>query len=409
MVADFAPRAAEPSCPVARCGCGCLFPTPTTITRPILVRPTATYVDNGQLLIDNNLDNSYNHCRFMAKRAPKDFDQWLIEQIAASAKDIASLAVREFGLTRQAVSRHLRRLVAAGVLEASGQTRGRIYKLARLDRHGFHRSLTRQLQEDEVWRAELGPRLEQIPDTVRGICQYGFTEIFNNAIEHSESDGILVMFVRDAVNLQIVVQDQGVGIFAKLRRDLSLDDERHAVLELSKGKVTTDPERHTGEGIFLTSRMFDVFNISSGALNLCHQASGRDWLLESLPLETPGTLVGMTIAVCSTRTLQEVFDAFAGEHSDWGFARTNLLVDLARHEGEKLLSRSQAKRLLARVERFKEVVLDFDGVEMIGQAFADETFRVFQHAYPETRLTFKNTTPEVDRMIRHVLMDGAPS
>lgn len=40
-------------------------------------------------------------------------------------------------------------------------------------------------------------------------------------------------------------------------------------------------------------------------------------------------------------------------------------------------SRSQAKRLLARVDKFKKVIFDFDDVEPIGQAFADEVFCVF--------------------------------
>ncbi len=37
-----------------------------------------------------------------------------------------------------------------------------------------------------------------------------------------------------------------------------------------------------------------------------------------------------------------------------------------------------------RFERFQTVVLDFTGVEEIGQDFADEVFRVFQRAHPAT-------------------------
>ena len=59
-----------------------------------------------------------------------------------------------------------------------------------------------------------------------------------------------------------------MGIFKKIQKALDLLDERHAILELAKGKLTTDPKHHTGEGIFFTSRMFDEFTILSGGVLL---------------------------------------------------------------------------------------------------------------------------------------------
>jgi hypothetical protein len=76
---------------------------------------------------------------------------------------------------------------------------------------------------------------------------------------------------------------------------------------------------------------------------------------------------------------------------------------LAQYEGEKLVSRSQAKRVANRFERFKRVELDFTGIEEIGQAFADEMFRVFATAHPEIRITPLNTGPAVAQMIRRAV------
>lgn len=88
----------------------------------------------------------------------------------------------------------------------------------------------------------------------------------NNAIDHSEGKTLHagVFKYRNSVNIYIV--DDGEGIFKKIRRLCRLADERQAILELSKGKLTTDPERHTGEGIFFTSRAFDTFEIESKGL-----------------------------------------------------------------------------------------------------------------------------------------------
>ncbi len=65
-----------------------------------------------------------------------------------------------------------------------------------------------------------------------------------------------------------------------------------------------------------------------------------------------------------------------------------------------LITRSQAKRLMQRVERFKTVVLDFTGVAGIGQAFADEVFRVFANAHPDVELVSVHAVPAVQQMIR---------
>src|SRR5438067_215023 len=82
--------------------------------------------------------------------------------------------------------------------------------------------------------------------------------------------------------------DDGVGIFEKIRRQCKLDDHRQAILELSKGKLTTDPERHTGQGIFFTSRIFDEFLIRSDHFIFGHFRKEGDWLVEVAPKDSPG-------------------------------------------------------------------------------------------------------------------------
>ena len=64
------------------------------------------------------------------------------------------------------------------------------------------------------------------------------------------------------------------------------------------------------------------------------------------------------------------------------------------------ISRAEAKRLLQRIDRFRCVVLDFDQVSSIGQAFADEIFRVFANEHPEVQIFPVHATGEVQQMIR---------
>ncbi len=219
----------------------------------------------------------------------------------------------------------------------------------------------------------------------------------NNAIDHSGSDKIKVWCARNALYTQVWVSDDGEGIFNKIQKALQLYDPREAILELAKGKFTTDPENHSGEGIFFSSKVFDLFDIRSGSLHFMHD-DGRDDLLIERPKNAPGTLVVMRLMNNSKRTTKEIFDKFAAPE-EYTFAKTIVPVKLGQYEGEKLVSRSQAKRLIFRFEKFRTVILDFTGVEEIGQAFSDEVFRVFQKAHPETRLVPVNMTAAVKDMV----------
>ena len=222
--------------------------------------------------------------------------------------------------------------------------------------------------------------------------------MFNNAIDHSGGSEILVQIRKNAVNTEMVLMDNGVGIFKKIQTAMNLLDERHAILELSKGKLTTDPNNHTGEGIFFTSRMFDKFDILSGGIFFTHQfGDDEDWILERDKFET-GTSVWMEIHNHTARTTKRIFDQFTSG-DDFGFNKTVVPVKLAQYGNDKLISRSQAKRVLARIELFKVVIFNFEGVEFIGQAFADEIFRVFSQKHPEIELMTQKTNSEVRRMI----------
>jgi hypothetical protein len=67
--------------------------------------------------------------------------------------------------------------------------------------------------------------------------------------------------------------------------------------------------------------------------------------------------------------------------------------------GERFVSRSEAKRLLHGMEKFEEVVLDFRGVQSVGQGFADEVLRVWSRAHPGTRLIPEHMNDAVRFMV----------
>ena len=332
--------------------------------------------------------------------------KFIVESLGEHPRDIARLTADKFACSRQAVHKHLQRLIADGCVTNGGQTRNKTYQLAPLVKWHKLYPLASGLAEDAVWRTDISELLGKLPENVLGIWHYGFTEMFNNVIDHSGAKIVAITLTKTAASTTIDIYDDGVGIFKKIQAALNLMDERHAVLELAKGKFTTDPRNHSGEGIFFTSRMFDEFMISSGEVFFSHEFDKKeDWILQS-GSAGGGTLVKMVLHNHTARTTKKVFDKFTSD-DEYGFTKTVVPVKLMRYGDDNLMSRSQAKRLLARLDRFRTVVLDFSDVATVGQAFADEVFRVFRFKNPGVEIIPIHASSEVKRMISRAEALGA--
>ena len=243
--------------------------------------------------------------------------QFIINNVEAHAGVIVALAADRFNISRQAVNVHIKRLIEQKSIVAEGNTRNRTYRLHPLIEDIKTYELS-GLEEDRVWRDFVSPKLGTLPDNVIDIWHYGFTEMLNNAIDHSQGRYAIVSVKKNPVFSEVVVTDNGFGIFTRIQKLLELNDERHAVLELSKGKLTTDPANHTGEGIFFSSRMFDEYAILSGGIYFSHEYNKpEEWIMERNNPKS-GTTVFMKMSNNSTRKMKTVFDEYAtGE--DYGF------------------------------------------------------------------------------------------
>jgi anti-sigma regulatory factor (Ser/Thr protein kinase) len=339
------------------------------------------------------------HPKSTARKEGGTVAEFILGAVEEHPVDLVRFAAVRFGVSRQAIHRVVRRLIAQRSIQASGQTRGRRYELGPLREMVEELEVTPHLDEARVWTETVRPRLSGAPENVLAICQYGFTEMLNNVVDHSGSRTAVITVRKAPRGIELKIRDEGIGIFRKIQTERGLANEHEAILELTKGKLTTDPAHHTGEGIFFTSRMFDGFIIRSGTVALACAEGRGDWSFEEQE-PTVGTSVDMAIDLTAKRTTQEVFDRFASAEGDFSFDRTHLVVRLVEPEGPTLVSRSQAKRVLARLEKFREVVLDFSGVESVTPAFADEIFRVFASRHPEVHLMPVHDNEQVRRMIR---------
>lgn len=334
----------------------------------------------------------------MAK--PSKFEE-IVRSVTADAvahpRDLTRYYAQQFGISRVAANKYVRRLETEGWIARSGPATHPVFS------PGYKRRVSRlyslqRLEEDIVWSRDFRPYFA-LAGNVQNIAQHGLTEMVNNAIDHSAGASVFVWMSQDESVLRIIVSDNGVGIFEKITTALGLADMRQALFELAKGKLTTDPSKHSGEGVFFTSRMFDSFDIDANGLRFRHDDKiARDWLGETKGVFPGGTAVFMRIGLGSQRTTAEIFNQYMNAPHDFDFSKTVVPMKLARYGDEQLVSRSQAKRLIARFDRFKTVILDFAEISEIGQAFADELFRVYRSAHLDIDISPINMTEQVERM-----------
>jgi len=272
--------------------------------------------------------------------------------------------------------------------------------VARWSNPTWERSLPiADLQEDAVWREVVVDLLQdRLSPEARSIAGYAFTEMVNNAIDHSGAATVEVRIWTTRFEIRFEVTDQGRGALPHLQQRLELEDAYDALGELTKGKTTTDPDRHTGEGIFFTSKAVDIFTLESAGLRWTVDNVRQDQAVGTSEIEH-GTRVRWELDPETQRSLADVFGAYTEDHE---FTRTRTVVRLFGF-GVRFVSRSEAKRLMRGLERFKHVTVDFAGVEEVGQCFVDEALRVWPRLHPETTVEPVGMSGPVEFMVRRGL------
>jgi hypothetical protein len=340
----------------------------------------------------------------VATRA-QEIRSFIVENLANHPKDIVAVASQSFDVTRMTVHRHLSRLLKDKKIVKTGTTKGASYFLkTSLDKTLIFQ-IAPETKADQVWDEYMKDSFSRLRPSVLEICRHGFLEIFNNACLYSRGKGIVVKTVWKKDSLEFSVIDDGEGVFQCVQKALGLKDIRESVLHLAKGNFTTLPDQHSGRGLFLVSRLFDVFGLFSGGLFYCKDNLGDDWYLEKRKIsKSKGTRVSLAIRFDCRRTLKQVLEQYASNpDAPDAIANTEILIKLSQMEDEPYISRVQARRVLAGAEKFSRVVLDFQNVPTVGQAFVEEVFGEFRSRHPEVVLEKIHTSEDVRFMIDNSL------
>lgn len=332
-----------------------------------------------------------------------------IVKIIKSKQNVAmSELVDMFGFSRAYLNRVINKLIQDGQIVRIGQTNRVRYLLNTetvLSKQKIMLKssyINKDLDEYVVFKDIVKKNTNIFSDlnkNVYKIVEFSFSEMFNNAIEHSKTKKINVIFRKTNNVISFSVRDHGMGIFNHIIQERKLKDKYEAIQDLLKGKLTTDPKRHSGQGIFFTSKIADKMSILSQKKALIVDNEIDDVFIKDENV-AKGTEILFEISLNSKKELVGVFDEFSNK--DFKFDTTNIKVKLYQY-ADSLISRSQARRMLVGLDDFARIILDFSKVETVGQGFADEIFRVYLTKYPKKKINYINYNKDIEFMIKRTL------
>jgi anti-sigma regulatory factor (Ser/Thr protein kinase) len=316
----------------------------------------------------------------------------------------------KYSISRETVRTYFQKLADRGDIVSKGYGKGRVYFPAT---HSSDHANKRQLEisvkdlasrgEDVFFSEEIGPFLaSRLSESNFARLRYVATECLNNSIDHSKASTVMTtIFVSDD-ELTLSLKDDGLGVFATIESYFKLRDVFEAAAELAKGRRTTDPAKHAGEGLFFSARIADRFMLSANGIQYTYVDAKDDWTVAKSSLPAVGSTLVFKFNLISTKSTKSVFDRYSQDYNfEKGSPRIVNPYILALPKGD-LISRSEAKKILAGAELFTSIIFDFKDVESVGQGFADEVFRVFANQYPGVSIAVKNANEFIVRMIAYV-------
>ena len=329
-----------------------------------------------------------------------DVIQKILTRIKKSKAGVtAGQLEKELGYSRQYTVRLLNRLMSQGEIHRRGKTRAAKYFPGKASGEANHLELIKERQGlseyvvfDEVTkRMKLNAKLNKNCLT---IFDYAFTEMLNNAIDHSHSKKVWINVEADHANITFVIKDLGIGAIESIKQGFEISDDFLALEHIFKGKQTTAKEAHSGQGIFFTSKVVDTYKIATSRMEFAIDNIKADEFLRGIR-QRKGTTVTCKIKINTRRKIKDVFDEYTDD--DYAFNRNTVIINLSKPK--RLMSRSEAKRLLLGLDEYSVLDFNFKNVDEVGQGVCDEIFRVYANRNPGKVLSYHGASDIVRYMI----------
>ena len=133
--------------------------------------------------------------------------QWITQDTVQHGQDLPAQLMQRLQISRRQAGQVLHKLVALQWLSSPGTPRKPHYKPSPL-RHVVRRYTLAGLEAGMPWRRDFAPCFALAPAMAR-MAEHAFTELLNNAIDHSGSGSVTVSLRQTPLQLQLLVSDDG--------------------------------------------------------------------------------------------------------------------------------------------------------------------------------------------------------
>ena len=324
-------------------------------------------------------------------RTSKQIKQFILDNLSSHQKDIIKATIRKFGLSRQAILKHMNALIVEERVVAYGKTRDRYYELKPIINFSKSIDIKQTFEPKIILRSQVLPNLINLPKNINEICEFALVALFYNILHHANATRLNFKIYISQHDVHLVVSDNGIGIFSNIANAFNFELIRIAVVEIAKGDITSDPEHHSGDDLNAVIQMFDKVDISSSGISLSYDNATNDWKAQESK-QIIGTRIHLEIKTNSRRTCQDVFKQLFTKKKNMA----QVPVKLARSNGEQLNTREQAQNLLHNLKELKKIEFDFKNIEVVGPAFADELVRKTKMKNQNIDISWINSSDLVD-------------
>ena len=324
--------------------------------------------------------------------------KFLLDNLTNHQKDIIHTAINQFGLSRQAIHKHMNSLINEKKVIGHGTTKGRYYEL--IPSVNYSKSFDIQINNNEKLITKyVIPHFSNLPKNIHEIFEFTAWALINNIYDHANASRLYLKIFINHNEAHFIISDNGIGIFKHIKRGLRLTNDQLAALELTKGNLKVEPDYHSGDELYAVIHLFDKVKIESSGKSLKFLNSNQEWEIGDSS-QTKGSRIHLIINPSSARTCADIINQIFKSNKEKIRIPLNLL-DIANHN--IVNSRDQVGSVLRNIKDYKNIEFDFKKINLIGPAFADalihKTIEKNQHA----NIKWINSNETVDLLLSRAL------
>jgi len=332
-------------------------------------------------------------------RTSNQIKKFILDNLKIHKKDIIQTSINHFGISRQAMHKHMKSLIEDKKVVAFGNTKGRYYKLNPSVNYTKNFELTNEISTEIILKENILPNIKSLKDNIFEIFEFSIGALLNNVVDHANANKIYFKLYINHRDSHFVISDDGIGIFNKIRTGLGLVNTHMAGLELAKGNITTDPDNHSGDELNAIIHLFDKVTIDSSGHSLRFFNDNNEWLMQNSK-QQHGTRIHLQIDTQSKRSCAKIFEfIFKKKHR-----HISIPLNLLELSDYKIINcRSQVKNVLRNIKDYKIIEFDFQKIDLIGPSFADALVRKTKEYNQFANIEWINSNSTVDLLMSRAL------